>query len=751
VCGRRRALSAHGFCTGGPAALRLPCSHGALAAIKSWVVDSFCAACSGAPLPLGRCRTRRGGCPRRSHREFAAAAAWALPPAPFLKMFSPRSGPCSGRAVSRASPVPFAFYRLRRLSTKLVMRARQCRMGIKRTLLWMAFVLHAWTAADTVVVSRPFSIPNSHKFDSSSSSWNVDDHADVQRAHGVVWIANAQSPCTNICNSHDCGCPKCFYCGLDCGCCCRTYTESEAIAWNNDHSCNNATQFRTSPSTALSFGNCSALTACITGTSYQSTPPTYTTNRVCTNVTHCRLGLTFQSRAPTYTTDRECNNTVTNCSLGTNYQSKTPTLTSDRECNHSITDCTLNGTWSLVPPTLTSNVRCNMTVSNCTVSVTYQTKAPTLTSDRNCTKVTQCHTNLTYQTALPTLTTDRNCTNFTQCNGSTPFQLRAPTYTTDRNCSQNWWAGCISGTTYATTNATATSNAVCTSVTNCTDIQISLVQPTPTTDRFCFTKCTLSQYIANAESRSASCQPISVGCPHGCHETQNAVPGISNRVCSCTSTLGTGQIAGIVVGCVVFFVLSGIAFVSIGRWLSTRDRQRVEEAEMQLLSAREESAASEATVRRIMSAWKIPAEHVTFLHKLAEGTYGAVWKGLWGSQTVAVKVLKRAVDDDEHGNEDFRKECEALQAIKHPNLIVFFGAGITDDDRPFMVSFHKPLTLCFVATIVMTLTREAAFAPSIAHLTGDRVHAGRVAPIGARGHPADDRLAGTSAYRAADC
>ena len=108
---------------------------------------------------------------------------------------------------------------------------------------------------------------------------------------------------------------------------------------------------------------------------------------------------------------------------------------------------------------------------------------------------------------------------------------------------------------------------------------------------------------------------------------------------------------------------------------------------MQLLSARQDSDEAHATVRRILAAWEIPAEHVTFLQELAEGTYGAVWKGLWGSQPVAIKVLKRGAADDERGDADaeFRKECEALQAIKHPNLIVFLGAGTTADGKPFMV------------------------------------------------------------------
>jgi hypothetical protein len=61
--GERRALSAHGFCTVGRAALRFPCSHVALAAIKSWVVDSSCATCPSAMSALSPSPcTGVGGC-----------------------------------------------------------------------------------------------------------------------------------------------------------------------------------------------------------------------------------------------------------------------------------------------------------------------------------------------------------------------------------------------------------------------------------------------------------------------------------------------------------------------------------------------------------------------------------------------------------------------------------------------------------------------------------------------------------------
>lgn len=68
------------------------------------------------------------------------------------------------------------------------------------------------------------------------------------------------------------------------------------------------------------------------------------------------------------------------------------------------------------------------------------------------------------------------------------------------------------------------------------------------------------------------------------------------------------------------------------------------------------------------------------------GAYGTVWKGQWGSQLVAIKVLKRVVDeDDPDGMAEFNKECETLQAIKNPCLLMFLGAGTNDDGQAYMV------------------------------------------------------------------
>jgi hypothetical protein len=153
-------------------------------------------------------------------------------------------------------------------------------------------------------------------------------------------------------------------------------------------------------------------------------------------------------------------------------------------------------------------------------------------------------------------------------------------------------------------------------------------------------------------------------CSFGQYTSQQPVPTLANRVCSpvtnCTanetqeqaptattdrscskyisSGLSSSQIAGIVVAALLFFVLSGVGFVVLGRWLGARDRKLIEEAEMQLMAVQEESNESRATVRRILAAWFIPADHLTYTRKLAEGN-GVLCKSFFSLKQLKCSVV----------------------------------------------------------------------------------------------------------------
>eukprot|EP00037_Helgoeca_nana_P026214 m.294691 g.294691 ORF g.294691 m.294691 type:complete len:635 (+) comp27166_c2_seq17:1399-3303(+) len=247
---------------------------------------------------------------------------------------------------------------------------------------------------------------------------------------------------------------------------------------------------------------------------------------------------------------------------------------------------------------------------------------------------------------------------------------------------------------YQVTRSTATSNRHCSICATCPTGYTVSSPCTPTSDTACTLHCASSPFdgataFTFREQSSPSaldgvCAPCST-CASGFDVTP-CTP-TSNTKCVRPGHLSTGAVAAIVLSVVILAVgATGCAIYGRAQY-----RRRVaagsdlDEAEMQLLTARQESAESQATVQRILAAWEILPQHLTFLQRLAEGTYGEVWKGLWGSQTIAIKVLKQG-GDTEFGAEDFRKECEILQAIKHPNLIVFLGAGTTAEGKSFMVT-----------------------------------------------------------------
>lgn len=84
---------------------------------------------------------------------------------------------------------------------------------------------------------------------------------------------------------------------------------------------------------------------------------------------------------------------------------------------------------------------------------------------------------------------------------------------------------------------------------------------------------------------------------------------------------------------------------------------------------------------------------LTFLVISGEGSYGEVFGGLWLSHSqVVVKVMKFTIDEDTFG-----MEAENCSLLGHPNLVRFYGAGLTDDGEGFFVEeFMASISLSFL-------------------------------------------------------
>jgi hypothetical protein len=177
----------------------------------------------------------------------------------------------------------------------------------------------------------------------------------------------------------------------------------------------------------------------------------------------------------------------------------------------------------------------------------------------------------------------------------------------------------------------------------------------------------------------------------------------SDRTCgllepvSSAEKLSAGAMSGIVIGALLVLAAGFVLYMYGRKQGATFEIQRREAEELhafELRGAHDENESLSLRVQRMLAAWQIPWEHITLKTRLAEGTYGEVWGGLYSNMQVAVKLLKKTApinDDPAYASavarmnaetaEELRKECETLQMIKHPNLLIFYGAGTADDGR----------------------------------------------------------------------
>ena len=82
------------------------------------------------------------------------------------------------------------------------------------------------------------------------------------------------------------------------------------------------------------------------------------------------------------------------------------------------------------------------------------------------------------------------------------------------------------------------------------------------------------------------------------------------------------------------------------------------------------------TARGFDNTFEIPVEEIEYCNEdIGKGTFGEVKKGIWRKENVAVKFLK----EDMHVQEDilrtFIEECNMLKNLRHPNILLFMGAG----------------------------------------------------------------------------
>lgn len=165
-------------------------------------------------------------------------------------------------------------------------------------------------------------------------------------------------------------------------------------------------------------------------------------------------------------------------------------------------------------------------------------------------------------------------------------------------------------------------------------------------------------------------------CPDGLVPSQSAcVPAPAS------SSLTRGQVAGIIVG-----VLLAVAIAAACFFLYCRRRAVLEsELTMRLLQTQEE-------VTLLQQAWTIDWSELTIGNPIGKGAHGVVLSAVWSSLPVAVKKLSPA-SAPAPKDSSFNSEVSFMRTLRHPNIVIFFGAGTAADGAPFLVTERMGFSL----------------------------------------------------------
>eukprot|EP00040_Diaphanoeca_grandis_P017182 m.89286 g.89286 ORF g.89286 m.89286 type:complete len:1208 (-) comp26282_c0_seq1:76-3699(-) len=228
------------------------------------------------------------------------------------------------------------------------------------------------------------------------------------------------------------------------------------------------------------------------------------------------------------------------------------------------------------------------------------------------------------------------------------------------------------------------------------------------------------EFRSPTSSTDRVCSACSV-CPGGFDSI--ACNATANTVCTRTFRLSDGDLAAIVLVLLLVFVgtLGGTSFM----FMYSKGAETEQQLEMSQMLLGEVNEANS----RMRKAWEIREGDLTFEKSLASGSFGEVWSATWGHIPVAVKTLHAYLAEFPDEMVEFEREAIFMQSIRHPNLLIFYGAGIKTDGAPFLVVelMAKGAMSRFIKEEHLAWTTRSRFALEIAqgmaHLHGlDSMH-----------------------------
>ena len=198
------------------------------------------------------------------------------------------------------------------------------------------------------------------------------------------------------------------------------------------------------------------------------------------------------------------------------------------------------------------------------------------------------------------------------------------------------------------------------------------------------TKCSKGSYASLGAARCSSCsnglttkreRPTSSEdctcrddfCDQGECNVIIAEEGTRSAVCHCkvgytgtTCKYPTYYLIG--AGMLAMMILIIALFLFIRRMMRYRKAKRHVEEEL-------------SSAHRV---WTIHSDEIILGERIdgdTPGSYGEVYWGVYRDITVAIKYLNAIMFSDQRVRREFEREVEVMRAIRHPNIVMFFGAG----------------------------------------------------------------------------
>ena len=88
-------------------------------------------------------------------------------------------------------------------------------------------------------------------------------------------------------------------------------------------------------------------------------------------------------------------------------------------------------------------------------------------------------------------------------------------------------------------------------------------------------------------------------------------------------------------------------------------------------------------IQQLNEVWQIGWEEITVREEIGGGASGRVVLAQCRDSLVAVKMLRTG--DDPNDSLKFAEEIKFMQTMRHPNIVLFLGAGKTPEEQPFLV------------------------------------------------------------------